>query len=108
MTTYLYADGYIAAQVTDDREARAIADVAQLGTLPAAWVARLGILRAYVITCLECAKSPDDMWSTKLSAYRKEFDAALPQARAAQAAAVAAESPAASGASLFSVELFRG
>lgn len=108
MTTYLYTDGYCASQVTQDREDRAIADVAQLGAFPSTWVDRLCILRAYIITALECAKSPDDMWSTKLSAYRKEFDSALPQARAAQAAAIAASSPAASGASIFSVELFRG
>ena len=108
MTTYLYEDGYAAAQVTERREARAMADVLQLGTFPAAWYERLVILRAYIIACLECAKSPDDMWSTKLSAYRKEFDTALTQARAAQAALVAASTPGASGASVFSVELFRG
>lgn len=105
MTTYTYADGYVAAQVTADREARAIADVAQLGTLPAAWVQRLCILRAYVIACLECAKSPEDMWSTKLAFYRKEYDQTLPQARAAQAVIDAAANS--NGASLFSVELFR-
>jgi len=103
--TYTYTDGYIAAQVDPTREARAVADVAQLGTLPVTWVQRLVVLRAYVITCMECAKSPEDMWSTKLAFYRKEYDSTLPQARAAQAVIDAAANS--NSASIFSVELFR-
>lgn len=86
---YTYADAYAAPQVTVDRETRAAADVAALGALPAEWVARLTVIRAYVIACIECAKAPDDLWSAKLSAYRKEWESALPQARAAQQQAAA-------------------
>ena len=82
--TYPYADGYLAPLLTDAREDRAEADVAALGTLPAAWVQRLVILRAYIITCLECQKMPDDTFGTKLSAYRKEWEPTLAQARSAQ------------------------
>ena len=90
-----YLDGYLSPLVTVAREATAIADVAVYGTLPAAWVTRLVILRAYILTCLECQKAPDDTFTAKLAAYRKEFDAMLGLARQAQAAVDAA---AASGA----------
>lgn len=46
MTTHTYSDGYVATQVTVDREDRAMADIAQLGNFPASWFARLTILRA--------------------------------------------------------------
>lgn len=103
-----YTDGYIATQITPEREARAMADVADLGTLPAAWVARLTVLRAYVITCLECAKSPDDMWTTKLSAYRKEYDSTLQHGRAAQSLIDAASTTPGFGTGVFTCEIARG
>lgn len=83
--TYTYADGYLAALVTEARETQAASDVAALGTLPAAWVQRLVILRAYLITCMECQKAPDDTFGAKLAAYRKEWEPTLAQARSAQA-----------------------
>lgn len=33
-----------------------------------------------MLTCLESQKSPDDLFAAKFGAYRKAFDAALPQA----------------------------
>lgn len=108
MTTYTYSDAYISPQVTLDRENRAMVDVAQLGTFPDTWAQRLTVLRAYITTCIECAKSPDDMWTTKLSAYRKEFDSALPQARAAQAAIDAQSNTLKGGSSVFTCDLQRG
>ena len=69
MTTYTYNDSYVASQVTLGRENRAMAEIAQLGTLPAAWVDRLTILRAYIITCIECQASADDLFAQKLAAY---------------------------------------
>lgn len=84
MLTYTYTDAYLAPLVTQDRETRARAEVAAYGTFPADWTERLVRLRAYVITCLESAKAPDDLFATKLAAYRKEFDQQLPLARAAQ------------------------
>ena len=106
--TYTYPDQYLRRQVTEEREARAVADVADLGTLPATWVQRLVVLRAYVLTCLECQEKPDDLFAAKLTTYRKEFDSALSLARSAQSAASAQTGGAASGGgSFFSVELFR-
>lgn len=96
--TYLYHDAYLAPLMTADREARAVSDVAALGAFPAAWVERLAVLRAMVLTCLDSQQSPDDLFGVKLGVYRREFDAALPQARAAQAAAAAADGNAPSGA----------
>lgn len=84
MLTYTYTDAYLAPLVTQDRETRAIADVAAYGTFPADWIERLVRLRAYVLVCLESAKAADDLFTAKLSSYRKEFAEALPLAKAAQ------------------------
>lgn len=101
---HAYHDAYLAPLITQEREDRAAAEVAQLGSWPADWSARLTVLRAYALTCIESQKAPDDLFASKLAAYRKEFDAALPQARAAQTAA----SPPDGGASMFSVSVERG
>lgn len=103
--THTYTDAYLASLITPAREARAVADVADLGTLPAAWVARLVVLRAYLIACLESQKAPDDLFTAKLSAYRKEFDSTLAQARAAQSSAAAGTGS--GGGGLFSIRLER-
>ena len=84
--TYTYPDAYLAPLVTTDRELRAIADIALLGTFPAAYTQRLVVLRAYIITCMESKSSPDDLFTEKLKDYRKEFADTLPAARNAQAA----------------------
>lgn len=106
--TYAYTDAYLAPLVTEDREARAVADVAAIGTFPTDWTERLVRLRAYVLVCLESAKSPDDLFTAKLAAYRKEWDQALPLARAAQDAATAAAGGVPTMASLVSIPLERG
>ena len=103
-----YPDAYLAALVTQARETQAIADVAALGTLPAAWVTRLVILRAYIITCLESGRAPDDTFATKLAAYRKEWPDTLTRARSAQAAVDASSGAGKPGASPFTVGLLRG
>lgn len=84
MLTYVYSDAYLAALVTQEREDRAVADVAAYGTFPAEWTERLVRLRAYCITCAESQKAPDDLFSAKLKTYTKEFNDALPFATAAQ------------------------
>lgn len=84
MLTYTYVDAYLAPLVTQEREKRAIADVAAYGTFPADWTERLVRLRAYVIVCSESQKSPEDLFTAKLATYRKEFNDALPFAKAAQ------------------------
>ncbi len=103
MLTYTYADEYLSQLITDDREARATADVALLGTFPAAWLERLVRLRAYILTCQESQAAPDDLFSAKLKHYQKEFDAILP---AAQAAADAETSDTGTG-MVFSIPLER-
>lgn len=85
-TTYPYEDAYLAPHVTQAREARAAADVALLGTLPAAWAQRLTVLRAYVITCQECQQRADDLFATKLAAYSRDYKDSIPLAKAAQIA----------------------
>lgn len=80
----LYADPYLTALVTPEREARAVADVAAYGSFPAAYTERLVRLRAYVLTCQESQRSTDDLFSAKAATYGKEFRELLPLARAAQ------------------------
>lgn len=107
--TYTYHDAFLASRVTDEREDRAIADVEDLGTLPADWVERLSVLRAYVIVCNECMTSSEDTFAAKATTYRKEYAEALAQARAAQQIAdAAADVGPTGGGSLFSIDLQRG
>lgn len=77
-----YKDPYLANLVTPDREERAIADVAALGRFSGDFAERLTVIRAYVITCIECQASPDDLFVQKLKHYQREYDATLVQARA--------------------------
>lgn len=106
-TAYPYADGYLSPLMTVEREAQAITDVADLGTLPASWVQRLVIIRTYVIACLECSKAPDDTFAAKLSAYRKEYADQLIRARAAQQAIDKAAGTGAPSGSAYTVSLER-
>lgn len=99
--TQTYQDAYLKAHVTQDRETRATAEVATFGTFAANWTARLVVLRAYIITCLECQAQPDDLFAQKLKHYRLEWDSTLLQART--------DTPSADGKpfSLFSINLER-
>lgn len=103
---HTYADAYLAPLVTVDRETRAAADVADLGTFPAAWVTRLVVLRAYVLTCIESQKAADDLFGAKLTAYRREYDNTLQQAIAAQMAADQAAGVGGTG-SVFTLQIER-
>lgn len=98
---HTYADAYLRAQITEDRETRATADVAALGTFAGTWPGKLTVLRAYVIACLECQAQPDDLFAQKLKHYRQEFESALGMAKAA--------SPATDGTprAIFSMEIAR-
>lgn len=80
---YTYDDAYLRAQITPEREYRATADIDDIATFPEVWRARLIVLRAYIIACLECQAQADDLFGEKLKHYRVEFDRTLNQARAA-------------------------
>ena len=80
MLEYAYADAYLKQHITEDREERAAAEV---GTFAEPWLTKLVVLRAYIITALECQAQPDDLFAQKLKHYRAEYDAMLIQARAA-------------------------
>lgn len=110
--TYTYPDAYLQPLVTEAREARAIADVAgQFETttaLPAFWKQRMVILRAYVITCQESQRAPDDLFTAKLKTYSAEWDKAVPAAIVARdAAAAGSGGSAVGGASFVTVSLER-
>ena len=83
-TVYTYPDAYLSKYCTVDREARATADVAAIGTtFASAWTERLVILRTYVLACLENMADPEDLFTAKLKQYRMEYADVLAQARAA-------------------------
>lgn len=105
---YAYPDAYLAKFATDEREARAVADVALRATtgrftFSAAWTERLVITQCYVLACLENQADADDLFTAKLKSYRSQFDALLPQAIAAAAATAGTVG----GFGLFSVPLER-
>lgn len=81
--TLTYHDSYLTPLLTEDRETRALEDVDRIATFPTEWRDKLGVLRAYVLTCLESNASGEDVFSVKLKQYQKEFDATLALARAA-------------------------
>jgi hypothetical protein len=108
--TYTYPDAYLYRLMTEDIEARALADVVEIRSdFPAAWLERLTRLRAYVTLCLESVSKPDDLFTMKLAQYRKEFDQQLVLARAAADAAARSTygNTTAGAASPFSIEMYR-
>ena len=86
-TVHYYADAALSKYCTEEREARAIADVQQLGEFPAPWPATLERLATYVMACTECMSSPGDIFQTKLNAYNDQFKRALAAATDARTAA---------------------
>jgi hypothetical protein len=83
MTTYSYPDAYLAKYATEDREARAISDVALMTSdrvISANWLRRLTILQVYVLACLENQADTEDLFTAKLKSYRDEMKTALPAA----------------------------
>ena len=84
MTTYAYTDAYLAKFCTDDREARAIDDVAVLAgadTFSADWTERLVVVQTYILACLENQADAEDLFTAKLKSYRQQLEVLLPQAR---------------------------
>ncbi len=84
--TYTYPDAYLAKFATEEREARALADVDLMAgdaTLSADWTERLTIVQVYILACLENQADPEDLFTAKLKSYRQQLDTLLPQAIAA-------------------------
>jgi len=81
--TLPYRDSYLAPLMTTEREGRALAEVDRIAAFPTAWRETLGVLRGYILTCLESNAAGEDVFSVKLKQYQREYDAALVQARAA-------------------------
>jgi hypothetical protein len=80
---YTYTDAYLSPLVTADRTARAESDVDAIGAFATEWRDKLVVLRSYILICLDSQKSAEDPFAVKLSAYRKEWEATLAQAKAA-------------------------
>lgn len=106
MTTYAYPDAYLAKFCTQDRETRALADVALMegaDAFSAEWVERLTITQTYIIACLENQADAEDLFTAKLKSYRAQLAVQIPQALAAAAATAGT----AGGFGLFSIPLVR-
>lgn len=85
---YTYPDAYLSTYCTEDRETRALAEVALLATsasvtLDADWTERLVILQTYILACLENQADAEDLFTAKLKSYREQFNAQFPRAVAA-------------------------
>lgn len=110
MTTYVYPDAYLAQFCTDEREARAIEDVAVYAaqlpdgqTFSADWTERLTIAQCYILACMENQADSEDLFTAKLKTYRKQFDVVLQQAISDASATAGAVG----GFGLFSIPLER-
>lgn len=82
MTTLTYQDAYLARFCTEERETRAFDEVDFLGTFSTEWRNKLTVIKTYILACLENQADPEDLFSAKLTNYRKEFEFVLAQARA--------------------------
>jgi hypothetical protein len=108
--TYTYPDAYLAKFCTEEREARALADVELMaaGTpdaeFSADWTERLTIVQCYILACLENQADAEDLFTAKLKSYRSQLSVLLPQALAAAAAAA---NVGAGAVGLYSIELER-
>jgi len=109
-TTYTYPDAYLVTFCTEDRETRALADVALFSEqLPsgqvfsADWIERLTIVQTYILACMENQADNEDLFTAKLKTYRTQLQILLPQAMA-DAAATAGTT---GGFGLFSIPLER-
>ena len=105
---YRYLDAYLSAFCVDERENRAIAEVARLAaaadvTLSDDWTEQLVVCHCYVLAAMEHQAAPDDLFASKLKAYRTRFDSLLPQA----IAAARTEDGTVSSVSIFSIPLER-
>lgn len=82
-----YHDAYLGPLVTEDREARALADVDAIGEFTSEWRERLAVAWAYVLTAIESQRAPDDLFAAKAKIYRTQFNALLPLAKTAVSSA---------------------
>jgi hypothetical protein len=83
MITFQYTDSFLRQRVSKPIEQQAIADVSIFGTFPDEWHARLVVIRAYILTCIENLASEEDAFAIKLKYYREIWNEALTEARAA-------------------------
>ncbi|MCB1892655.1 MAG: hypothetical protein H6880_11330 [Rhodobiaceae bacterium] len=84
-TAYNYPDAYLAKFCTEEREARAVDDVALFAasadvTFSADWAERLTIIQTYILAALENQADADDLFTAKLKAYRDQLAVELPRA----------------------------
>jgi hypothetical protein len=79
---YTYSDSYLKSLVTEEIEARALADVNAMGDYSNAQKYRLVPLRAYIIVCLENVAANDDVFSVKLKEYLSQYKEAYNLAKA--------------------------
>jgi hypothetical protein len=106
---YAYPDAYLARFATEEREARALADVELMAAntpdaaFSADWTERLTIVQCYILACLENQADEEDLFTAKLKSYRAAMSTLLPQAMAA----AAADADQVTNISLFSIPLER-
>ena len=109
-TAYTYPDAYLAKFCTEEREDRALADVALMAAstpdaaFSADWTERLTIVQCYILACMENQADAEDLFTAKLKTYRAQSQILLP---AAIADADATAEVNGAGLNLFSIPLVR-
>ena len=78
-----YRDAYLKKFCTYDLEQLAYTNVDLLGTFTDAWRDRLAVVQCYILACQENQADPEDLFTSKLETYTKEFDGLIAQARIA-------------------------
>lgn len=84
-----YTDSFLARLVTDEKEQAASDFVDNIAAFTNKWRGKLVVCRVYISICLDAQKGgQDDVYSTKLSSYRKEWSELLGLAKADTVAGV--------------------
>lgn len=99
-----YTDAYLKNLVSAPHETRAITEVDAIATFTTYWRDRLIEIRAYMLVCLDSMKAPEDLFTAKLTHYRKEWNDTLVAAKIALAESGSTATPP----GFFSIPLERG
>jgi len=77
MPRLYYPDAFLQRFCDDEREARAYNDVDTYGTFSVDYRDKLARIRTYVLSCMENQADNEDLFTTKLETYRREFERVL-------------------------------
>lgn len=77
MPRLYYPDAFLQRFCDDERESRAYVDVDTYGKFSTDYRDKLARVRCYVLACMENQADSEDLFTTKLETYRREFERVL-------------------------------